>query len=91
MASTTTIQLRIDKETKKQVQAIFKKMGMDMSSATKLFFSQVIRTKSIPFIARTENGFTPAYEKMILRESAHALKHGKRFGSIKELMADLEK
>ena len=61
MSINTTIQLRINKKTKEQAQNIFKKMGMDMSSGMKLFLSQVIRTKSIPFIARTENGFTPEY------------------------------
>ena len=87
--NTTTIQLRIDKITKNKAQDIFKKLGMDLSSGMKLFLSQVIRTKSIPFIARTVNGFTPEYEETILAESAEALKNGKRYSSIKELMKDL--
>lgn len=89
MPTNTTIQLRIDKATKVKAQVILKKMGMDLSSATKLFLSQVIRTKSIPFVARTENGFTPEYEAMILRESEDAEKNGKRFKTVKALMEDL--
>ena len=89
MSTNTTIQLRIDKETKEKAQAIFKKLGTDLSSATKLFFSQVIRTKAIPFIVRTENGFTPEYEQMILDETAHAEKYGKRFKTVEALMKDL--
>lgn len=87
---TSTIQVRIDNRTKIKAQAIFKKLGIDLSSAMKLFLSQVIRTKSIPFIAKTENGFTPAYEKMIIDEWK-AMKAGKElsFNSIKGLMADL--
>lgn len=88
--NTTTIQLRIDKKTKEQAQTIFEKLGMDMSGALKLFLTQVIRTKSIPFIARTENGYTPEYEQMILRESEYAKNYGKRFKSVKELVDDLE-
>lgn len=88
--NTTTIQLRIDKKTKNQAQDIFKNLGMDLSSAMKLFLSQVIRTKSIPFVARTENGFTPEYEQFILDESADALKNGKRFKTVKEVMDDLD-
>ncbi len=87
--NTTTIQLRIDKKTKNQAQDIFKKLGMDLSSAMKLFLSQVIRTKSIPFIARTVNGYTPEYEQFILDQSVDALKNGKRFSSVKALMEDL--
>ena len=87
---TSTIQLRIDKKTKDQAQIIFKKLGMDLSSGMKLYLMQVVRTKSIPFVARTVNGYTPEFEQMILRESADALKNGKRFKTVKELMEYLE-
>lgn len=90
MSTNTTIQLRIDKATKMKAQVILKKMGMDLSSATKLFLSQVIRTKSIPFVARTENGFTPEYEKMLLEEFADAKKNGPRFKTVKAFMEDLD-
>ena len=65
---TATIQLRIDSRMKSQAQNILKKLGTDLSSAMKLFLSQVIRTKSIPFVARTVNGFTPEFEQMVLDE-----------------------
>ena len=87
---TSTIQIRIDSRTKAKAQAIFKKLGTDLSSAMKLFLSQVIRTKSIPFIARTENGFTPEYEAMLLAEvKAVDAGDGKRFKTVAELMKDL--
>ena len=87
---TATIQLRIDKATKIKAQNTLKKLGFDLSSGMKLFLSQVIRTKSIPFTIRTVNGYTPEYEKMILDEWK-AMKAGreKTFKSVKELMADL--
>lgn len=87
---TSTIQLRIDSRTKTKAQSIFKKLGTDLSSAVKLFLSQVIRTKSIPFIARTQNGYTPEYEKMIIDEWK-SMKAGNEatFHSVEELMADL--
>jgi DNA-damage-inducible protein J len=87
---TSTIQLRIDKHTKAQAQAIFKKLGTDLSSAMKLFLNQVIRTKSIPFIARTENGYTPEYEQSLIDE-VNAMKNGsgKSFKTVAALMEDL--
>ncbi|MCX6719205.1 MAG: type II toxin-antitoxin system RelB/DinJ family antitoxin [Candidatus Taylorbacteria bacterium] len=87
---TSTIQLRIDSSTKAQAQSILKKLGMDLSSAMKLFLTQVIRTKSIPFVARTVNGFTPEYEQELIDEiKAMEAGHEKTFKSVKELMADL--
>jgi DNA-damage-inducible protein J len=89
MSTNTTIQLRIDKATKDKAQVIFKKMGLDMSSATKMFLSQVVRTKSIPFTVRTVNGFTPEYERELLKDIAYAKKYGKRFKTVEALMKDL--
>ena len=85
----TTIQLRIDNKTKKEAQKTLNEMGLDISSAIKLFLKNVVITKKIPFEVRTVNGFTPEYEAELLREEADALKNGKRFSSVEELMKDL--
>ncbi len=82
----STVQLRIDISTKKKAQKILGDMGLDLSSAIKLFLTQVIKRKSIPFQIRTANGFTPEEEMNLLNESFLAKKHGKRFGSTEEMM-----
>ncbi len=87
----TTLQIRIDKNDKIQAQKIFNKMGMDLSTGIKTFIKQVVIDKALPFQPRTENGFTPEYEAMILKESAWAEKHAKRYNSVKEAMAALRK
>jgi DNA-damage-inducible protein J len=87
---TATIQLRIDSRTKAQAQAILKKLGTDLSSAMKLFLTQVIRTKSIPFVARTVNGYTVEYEQSLMDELKR-MKEGDEvtFKTVKEFLADL--
>lgn len=85
----STIQLRIDLKTKEQASETFEKMGLDLSSAIKLFLTQAIMTQSIPFQIITENGYTPEYEESILREMK-STKGDKKFNTVKELMADLE-
>jgi DNA-damage-inducible protein J len=87
----TTLQIRIDKNDKIQAQKVFNKMGMDLSTGIKTFIKQVVIDKALPFQPRTENGFTPEYEAMILKESAWAKKHAKRYNSVKEMMAELRK
>jgi DNA-damage-inducible protein J len=81
----TTIQIRVDEDTKKKADMTFKKMGLDVSSGIKLFLHQVIRSGSIPFTVRTANGFTPAEEKKMLKEIGYAIKKGKSYASVKEL------
>jgi len=57
MPKTTTVQIRIDEKTKRQAQAIFKKMGTSLSGGLNMFFAEVVRVKGMPFAIRTENGF----------------------------------
>ena len=68
MAS-TTIQIRIDSKTKKEARKLFGKLGTDISSATKMFLAQSVRTKALAVKGLTENGFTPKEEARILRAS----------------------
>ncbi len=86
----STIQFRVDAKTKRESKKIFAEFGLDMSSALKLFLHTTIRTKSVPVELRTENGYTPAYEKMLLAETEKALKNGKRYTDIDELFRDLD-
>lgn len=85
----TTIQLRLDKRTKNKAKKALDEMGLDFSSAIKLFLNNVITTESIPFEIRTKNGFTKAQEQEIIRESKQALKHSKKYSSAEELHKDL--
>ncbi len=67
-----TIQVRIDEKLKQDAKKVFEKMGLDMSSAIKLFFRQTARVQGLPFRPVTENGLTPWEEEEILRASEEA-------------------
>ena len=78
----TTIQVRIDEKTKTKAHKVFKDLGLDMSSGVKMYLNRVIKDKGIPFIVRTENGYTPEQEQKIIQEFEYAKKHGKRYDSV---------
>lgn len=89
-----TVQLRVDKKTKKAVAGIFQSLGLDMSSGVKIYFQQVLRYRGIPFPLVTENGFTAEEEKRILKESTETqalYNSGKRkgHGSAKKMFAEI--
>lgn len=48
MAS-TVLQVRIDESLKKETEEIFRKIGLNMSAAVKLFLNRVAIEKGIPF------------------------------------------
>ena len=42
------VTIRVDDETKRQVNEIFEDMGLDLSTAVRMFFRQIIREQRIP-------------------------------------------
>jgi len=85
----TTIQVRIDDKTKAKARKVFGKMGLDVSSGIKLYLNRVIEDETIPFVIRTENGYTPEEELRMIKEAAYLKKHGKRYGSVDALVKDI--
>jgi DNA-damage-inducible protein J len=68
------IQIRIDSETKKEAKKVLDSLGIDMSSAIKLFFRQIINARNLPFELRGENGLT-LHKAELLRESIISAKN----------------
>lgn len=91
MNSQDTIQIRIDAKTKKAARETLNELGIDMSSAVKLFLTNVVNRKGIPLDLRTENGFTLAQEDALIAETELAKKSSRRFATVDALMKDLEK
>ncbi|MCK5590514.1 MAG: type II toxin-antitoxin system RelB/DinJ family antitoxin [Candidatus Pacebacteria bacterium] len=85
----TTLQIRVDKNTKKQAQKVFKDMGLDMSSGVKLFLQRVVNTETLPFEVVTKNGYTRAQERTMLKETKQALKKSKSYKSAHSLHKDI--
>jgi DNA-damage-inducible protein J len=68
------IQIRIDDETKKSSKKVLDKLGLDMSSAIKIYLKQIIQHQGIPFPLVTENGLTNDEESRIVKASKEAKK-----------------
>ena len=91
MKTQETIQIRIDAKTKNAARQTLDDLGLDMSSAIKLFLINVVNRKGIPLDLRTENGFTLAQEQALIAETENAKESSKRFVTVDALMEDLEK
>ena len=55
MRKTEVYQVRLDSQEKKQAFAVFKQLGITPAQAVRLFFKQVVLTKSIPFSIEHQN------------------------------------
>lgn len=55
MRKTEVYQVRLDSLEKKHAFAVFKQLGITPAQAVRLFFKQVVLTKSIPFAIENQN------------------------------------
>jgi DNA-damage-inducible protein J len=90
MKTQDTIQIRIDRKTKEAARKTLNEVGLDMSSAVKLFLINVVNRNGIPLDLLTENGFTLAQEQTILSDTEEAKQKGKKYTDLDELFSDLE-
>ena len=81
----TTINIRIDADIKNKATVTLNKLGLDMSSAIKMFLTQVIHQKEIPFVSSVNS---KKIRERWDREAADALKNGKRYTNMDELIKD---
>ncbi|MFA5000491.1 MAG: type II toxin-antitoxin system RelB/DinJ family antitoxin [Patescibacteria group bacterium] len=82
------IQIRIDSKTKNEAKKILDSLGMDMSSAIKIFFRQVINAKNFPCELRGENGFTLRNAEVLRKSIIDAKNSNKSFNKGSLLIKD---
>ena len=81
------LSVRVDNTTKKQAEAVFAALGMNMSTGINIFLSQVVRSRAIPF--SLELNSDPVERRM--REAVNAkVSAAKSSGSPVALYDDLQ-
>ena len=80
----TTITFKIDDETKKEATELYKSMGLDLSSALRLFIEQSLVTRSISFAIKADE-LTP-----VLDDVVKGVNMSEEFTDVKSLMESLK-
>lgn len=89
--STVNVTIRMDESLKKQADALFSELGMNMTTAFTIFTKQAIREQGIPFnIELTSSAQTlAALEEVKAMKKDHSL--GKSYSDVHEMVEDLLK
>lgn len=87
MAAKENMTLRIEPELKKQASVLFKALGMDLSTATGIFYRQALRCHGLPFEVKLDEPNETTYRAMAAAEKGEDL-YGP-FDSVEELMEAL--
>ena len=87
MAKKENMTLRIEPELKAKATALFKELGLDLSTATGLFYRQALQCRGLPFEVRLSEPNETTYAAMEAAEKGEDL-YGP-FDSVAELMEAL--
>ena len=89
MAKTDILNIRIEPELKKQVEATLNDLGMNIAEAVTIFLKQVVMTDSIPFIIKKPRLNVETIKAM--EEAKKGINLSKEYTDLNEMWKDLEK
>jgi DNA-damage-inducible protein J len=88
------IQVRIDDTLKKQTQEVLEKLGLNLSTAVKMFCRQIVQVQALPLESRDVNGFSLEKSRRLsssIKEFNESKKNEtiKSYSSAEEMMDDI--
>ncbi len=88
------LQIRIDRGLKEAAEGVFSEIGLDATTAVRLFFTKVAQTRSIPFRLKADPEFSPEAEERILaawEESKDSGNRSKPYSDVSEMFRDIRR
>ncbi len=92
MSKSVSMSLRVDENIKNKADTLFKKLGLNTSSAINMFLTQCVRNQALPF--------TPSLNCEPSKELKNAIKEGekilngkskvKKYDNVDDLLKDLD-
>lgn len=85
------LQIRIDRDLKEAAEDVFREIGLDATTAVRLFFTKVAQTRSIPFRLKAEPEFPPEAEARILAAWEESKEPANLIGPFKDVEELIER
>ena len=87
MANTTNLNIRVDEDLKREAEAIYAELGLNMSTAMNIFLRYSVRYGGIPFELRIDK---PNMETLAAIDDVNNDRNmSKAFESVSEMLEDL--
>ena len=90
MASTTNFSVRMDSDIKKQCEALYNELGMNLTTAINVFLRQSLRVGGLPFDARVEHPNKETIAAMLEAERISRDPSVKRYADVEEALRALK-
>lgn len=90
--STSIIQFRVDDDLKNEAAAIYEKLGIDLSTAIRMFLKRSVMENGIPFPMTLQRSYDPEKALDAVRKlNAEAQKSGSADLSLDDINAEIAK
>ena len=88
----TLVQVRIDEDLKNQATAVYDALGIDLSTAVRMFLKRSVMVNGVPFSMVLSDSETKAEKaaKALISSNREALKNGTSEMSLDEINAEIE-
>lgn len=91
MANTTNFSVRIDSDVKKQCEALYKELGMNLTTAINVFLRQSLRAGGLPFEVKLNTPNAETIAAMLEAERIAKDPNAKGYTDLDKLFEDLKK
>ena len=90
MANTTNFSVRMDSDIKKQCEALYNELGMNLTTAINVFLRQSLRVGGLPFDVRIEQPNKETIAAMLEAERISRDPSVKRYSDVEEALKALK-
>ena len=93
MANTTNFRVRMDSDIKKQCEALYGELGVNLTTAINVFLRQSLRVGGFPFDVRIEHSIQPNKETMAAMLEAERIASDpsvKRYSDVEDALRALK-
>ena len=90
MANTTNFSVRMDSDIKKQCEALYGELGINLTTAINVFLRQSLRVGGFPFDVRIEQPNKETIEAILEAERIVRNQSAKRYSDVEEALKALK-
>ena len=91
MANTTNFSVRMDSDVKKQCEALYSELGMNITTAINVFLRQSIRAGGFPFEVRVDRPNKETIAAMLEAEKISKDPNIQRYSDVEEALKELKR
>ena len=91
MANTTNFSVRMDSDVKKQCEALYSELGMNLTTAINVFLRQSIRAGGFPFEVRVDIPNKETIAAMLEAEKISKDPNIQRYSDVEEALKELKR